>query len=909
MKRQPWGPARSWHNLHGSKAMKRWPWLRSGVEAVRWSWGVVASRRGGAAAAARQQAAFALESLEARDYLAATVITPLPALSVAPNAADTVVNLNTYLNDPAISGTVVQFNTSLGLMNVELFDAATPKTVTNFLNNYVNTGAYNNTFFHRSAASDPTADVANFQQIMDNTDATGVTIVGSWQTLTDGVNLVGPDPGPKNYLSDGNAGKGTKSITFTPTLPRTGHYNVYARWTAGADRATNTAVTIQSATGTLTGTINQQLNDRAWALLNNAQNPIAFSVGNSGSITISNTGSNGTVTIDAVAFVIVDQGFVIQGGGFKLTSASDTPVKADYVAIPSAAAVQNEPGISNVRGTIAMAKTSLPNSATNQFFFNVNDNTFLNDASRPENTGGFTVFGRALGATSLRTMDVIAGLPTVNFSDLNSAFNDLPLIAYNTSVTHYPKQTELVRILSVSTINKVTYTVTGDNNALVTPTVANNQLRLKYAANGWGAAKVTVRATSADGSSVTSTFDVSVTAPAAVAELFQESYYRRIYPDVAAGVQSGVLKSGLQHWWLYGQKEGRIPSPYWDEAYYRAKNPDVAAAIANNQLSSGFAHFAQWGQREGRAFLPWFSEKLYLALHADVAAGVTSGAVRSGYAHWVRNGLKEMREFSPTYSEKVYLDFNPDIKAAVQNGVILSGLEHFLRTGQKEGRRFSALFNEAFYLARHADVAAAVQAGTRVSGWDHFNRAGMAEGRVFSPWYSESFYLAQNPDVAAGVGPTRSFRNGLEHFFAFGQREGRKFSKLFDESVYRAANPAVATQVQSGVYRSGFEHYVLVGMNLGRLAYALYDETLYRARNSDVDAAVVGGLIPNGQAHFNQYGRLELGRVYSLYFNELYYRQQHPEVVGLIATNAFRSALEHFTLVGQWQGWLGVPPV
>lgn len=896
--------------------MRPWPWLRSGVVALSRFCGLSvavspgaqdrrAARRAGRVAhrvvARHAGHAFGLEPLEPRAYLAATLTSPLNAVSVGPNAPDTIVNLNNNFSDPLINGTVVQFNTNMGVMNVELFDTATPQTVANFMN-YVNSGAYTNSFFHRSATSTPTSDIAGFQQIMDNANTTGVSITGSWTTATDGTNLVGT-----NYLTDGNAGKGSKSITFTPDLPRTGHYNVFVRWTAGPNRATNTPVTIQGATGTISGTINQQQNDRVWAQLNDPSKPVAFSVGTSGSVTISNTGTNGLVTIDAVAFVLVDQGFVIQGGGYKLNNTSNTPAAADYVAIPTNPPVTNEPGISNKRGTIAMAKNSLPNSATNQFFFNINDNTALDDPSRAENTGGFTAFGKALGANSLRTMDAIAGLTVINFSDIRSNFNTLPTIAYNTAVTHNPTQSELVRILTIGAVPEISYSVSSNNSALVTASVTNGQLKLHYGANGFGTAKITIVATSADGSSVTSTLNVGVGAPVPFVNLFNESFYLAKNPDVKSAVQAGNFVSGLQHFYLFGQREGRQPSAYWDEKYYLARNPDVAAAVTAGTWASGYAHFASVGQKEGRDVSPYFSERFYLAMNPDVASAVVSGVQRSGYEHWINFGLKEKREFSPIYSESIYLNSNPDIKAAVQAGIYNSGLQHFISNGQREGRTFSLLYNEAFYRARNPDVAAAVNSGAWVSAFDHFIRVGLYEKRTFNAWYDEAFYLASNPDVAGAVGAGKTWRSGVEHFVAYGQGEARKFSKLFDETLYRLINPDVASAVTAHTNRSGFEQYLTVGRAGGRVAVAIFDETYYRAANPDVASAITAGNWPSGRAHFVAMGRAE-GRRYSLYFDSGYYLAQHPEVAALITGGQYHSALEHFTLVGQYQGWLGVLP-
>ncbi len=104
-------------------------------------------------------------------------------------------------------------------------------------------------------------------------------------------------------------------------------------------------------------------------------------------------------------------GFVIQGGQFYSTG-------TQIEAIDKYPAVQNEPGISNTRGTIALAKVSdQPNSGTSNFFFNTaNNNTGSN--SLDTQNGGFTVFG-----------EVIEGLELVDLISSLQTFSEYPLIA------------------------------------------------------------------------------------------------------------------------------------------------------------------------------------------------------------------------------------------------------------------------------------------------------------------------------------------------------------------------------------------------------------------------------------------------------------------------------------------------
>lgn len=110
--------------------------------------------------------------------------------------------------------------------------------------------------------------------------------------------------------------------------------------------------------------------------------------------------------------------FVVQGGGF-----SDNP--PGYNPIQQFPPVQNEPGISNVRGTVALAKLGgNPSSGTNQFFFNISDNS----SNLDNQNGGFTVFAEIADPASLAIADQLNQLATINASDTQGAFTDLPVL-------------------------------------------------------------------------------------------------------------------------------------------------------------------------------------------------------------------------------------------------------------------------------------------------------------------------------------------------------------------------------------------------------------------------------------------------------------------------------------------------
>ena len=102
----------------------------------------------------------------------------------------------------------------------------------------------------------------------------------------------------------------------------------------------------------------------------------------------------------------LEPGFVIQGGGFATPARSSTNLFAppwSYLAsVPNFGSIINEfqvgRRLSNTNGTIAMAKTSDPNSANSQFFFNLGDNSVSLDNTN--NSGAFTVFGHVVGDAS-----------------------------------------------------------------------------------------------------------------------------------------------------------------------------------------------------------------------------------------------------------------------------------------------------------------------------------------------------------------------------------------------------------------------------------------------------------------------------------------------------------------------------
>ncbi len=107
---------------------------------------------------------------------------------------------------------------------------------------------------------------------------------------------------------------------------------------------------------------------------------------------------------DSTIFHRVIDGFMIQGGGLT----------ANMVNKPTHEPIKNEAdnGLKNDRGTIAMARTGDPHSATAQFFINVADNGFLNHRAPTQDGWGYCVFGKVV--EGMDVVDRIKGVATSN---------------------------------------------------------------------------------------------------------------------------------------------------------------------------------------------------------------------------------------------------------------------------------------------------------------------------------------------------------------------------------------------------------------------------------------------------------------------------------------------------------------
>jgi cyclophilin family peptidyl-prolyl cis-trans isomerase len=213
-------------------------------------------------------------------------------------------------------------------------------------------------------------------------------------------------------------------------------------------------------------------------------------------------------------FTRLVSGFVLQGGGATLQTGANG---STLDPVPDLGQVPNEFGASNTDGTLALAQSAgNPNSGTNQFFFNVGNNSTTLDPQK------FTVFGQVATPTDQTTLNQLAATPTQNESNTAIA-SQLPTVDLqnvplnNYSGTNFPTDTTASNYIVINSISVVsrpqflTYSVVSNTNpGLVTTTLTNEKLSLAYTPNMTGTATITVAATNAAGATTDASFSVTV---------------------------------------------------------------------------------------------------------------------------------------------------------------------------------------------------------------------------------------------------------------------------------------------------------------------------------------------------------------------------------------------------------------
>ena len=188
-------------------------------------------------------------------------------------------------------------------------------------------------------------------------------------------------------------------------------------------------------------------------------------------------------------------GFIIQGGGYRFAP------NFTIGSVPKFPSVQNEPGISNTRGTVAMAKLGGdPNSASSGWFINL-----ANNATNLDNqNGGFTAFAQVLG-DGMAIADEIAAIPPQDYSGLlGGAFGELPVTSPNLFREDFVETKAFL-------VEALQFSATSSDTSLVTVSVDEaGTLQLTPSASKSGDATITIEATDLGGAKRESSFAVTV---------------------------------------------------------------------------------------------------------------------------------------------------------------------------------------------------------------------------------------------------------------------------------------------------------------------------------------------------------------------------------------------------------------
>ncbi|MES2475105.1 MAG: peptidylprolyl isomerase [Verrucomicrobiota bacterium] len=190
-------------------------------------------------------------------------------------------------------------------------------------------------------------------------------------------------------------------------------------------------------------------------------------------------------------------GFILQGGAFRADATAS--------AVPTQPPVVNEPRITNLAGTVAMAKLGgNPNSATNQFFINLANNAANLDAQN----FGFTVFARVAG-NGMTVAQAISELPLQNFSTTNGALTHTPVRISPAPVGAVPyNPTQLVRVNAASTVSPLSLAATSSDTAIATAVLVGSDLIVTPLSPG--VVTITLTATDLDLQSTPTSFLLTV---------------------------------------------------------------------------------------------------------------------------------------------------------------------------------------------------------------------------------------------------------------------------------------------------------------------------------------------------------------------------------------------------------------
>jgi chitodextrinase len=232
--------------------------------------------------------------------------------------------------------------------------------------------------------------------------------------------------------------------------------------------------------------------------------------------------------------------------------------------------------------------------------------------------------------------------------------------------------------------------------------------------------------------------------------LFDVKYYTEQNPDLAAAFGTDYV-AAFNHFISGGSHEpGRkfsftldiLRGVVFDSGVYFGRYKDVADAIGPHD-GALFEHFMLFGIKEGRVASPYFDVGFYYHQNPDLAAAyntIFGPHYWAAFKHFYTEGLKSQHKASIVVDTIYYTSTSPDLAGMSTFDAVL----HYILYGEKEGRRASLEFNADFYYYNNPDIH---EAYTYNRAAHHFVAHGVPEGRAGSDdalLTSASAYLGTN---------------------------------------------------------------------------------------------------------------------------------------------------------------------
>lgn len=230
---------------------------------------------------------------------------------------------------------------------------------------------------------------------------------------------------------------------------------------------------------------------------------------------------------------------ILQGGALRFT------LPFQVAPIPQLPPVPLEYNLPNTRGTLAAARSSDPNSATSEWFFNVRDNsTALNQNSG----GGYTVFGRILG-TGIRAVDSMAVLPRIN---AGAPLTELPVRAVD-GATYSEKTLAVINsVIPVSLFptspspSVITFSVENSDPSVARGTISGTSLTIVALAKGMATTRV--RATDTNGNSATLTLTATLVEGSPLPVFTVQPESQAVVPGTTVVLRSSAIDADSYRW-------------------------------------------------------------------------------------------------------------------------------------------------------------------------------------------------------------------------------------------------------------------------------------------------------------------------------------------------------------------------